>query len=52
METANTKKKPEMADQTDIRKLGSWEISGWSAVEIWNFRTYLGFFEELGKLRC
>jgi len=28
-----------MADQTDIRKLCSWEISGF----------YLGFFEELGK---
>jgi len=26
----------EMADQTDIRKFGSWEISG--------YRTYLGFF--------
>jgi len=38
----------EMVDQTDIRKLGSWEIS---AMEIWNIRTYLGFFEELGKLR-
>jgi len=39
----------EMANQTDIRKLGSWQISGWSAMEIWNIRTYLGFFEELGK---
>jgi len=40
----------EMDDQTDLRKLGSWEISGWSAMEIWNIRTYLGFFEELGNL--
>jgi len=60
MEMANTKKKPEYGyrmhngnGRSDryMRKLGSWEISGWSAMEIWNIRTYFGFFEELRKLR-
>jgi len=58
MEMENTKKLPEYGDRMHngngrsdrCTKIGF--LAGWSAMEIWNIRTYLGFFEELGKTPC